>query len=1379
MNKLVFPPFTMTTVVNNSPETRVLVAHGRVLPSSSASRRRTRTCLRYGASARQARTRRISAWGAALAVLLLVSGRAFAQEQYQGLCAQIKIVISQELTLERIGFLATLQITDNDSTDPITDFAANLTFENHLLSTNGVVDDSSSLFFVQPPTLQNIQDVNGAGVIGPSQTATISWFIIPTVNAGGTSPAGVRYQVGAQLSGKLRGVEIPAATLQVFPAPITVQPDAQLQITYFTPRDVQGDNPFTPQVESPIPFTFGVLVQNVGYGSAHHVVIQSQQPKIAENKQNLLIIAQLLGSRVNDSALSNANLTVDLGDLNPGQTSKGAWDEIVSLSGTFLSVNATYTHATSLGGEKTSLIKSVKAYLFSHEVLDDRPGRDNIRDFLADTSGTLDSIQNLIPDSIYESEGNVQPVNLLTNVAIASPGNPFQINLTADFSGWGYMRLDDPGQALLPLGTVIRSDGKVLNTNNYWTSIHYEPITNFKHTYLNILDLVDLGNYSYTVTYTNVPVDTNPPVTTLLFAGASTLVNGVYYITPQTQMYFVSQDANPVSIYYSLTNSPFLPAYPFQLSAPGQYSVTYYAVDTSGNRETNQTATLVVAGPSALGFAGVTVPSQPMVVAGDALSIRPGTVPITFQSAPNPTPVNAQVDIFQGAVGWATVAGVPSSPTANSSASLTIGGAQVDYYRYRLNQGGWSTERPISAPLVLTGLSVGSNTVSVLGRSQYGGYLDPTNAVIVGWVVDPAAPATTVTGVPATPTHSASAQINVGGANVSAYRWTLNNSYYRPATAAANPLVLDNLNNGLQSLLILGTISGVEQPTNNPTTASWTIDPLYGSDFSTLPAVRSVTYSNVGNAPIVFNWDGRNGAGVIQPPGWYTVRITLADPIGHTNFTTALAQIGSLSGTNLILADVVRGPQNPYARRRWAVWQDQSDGTWPIYAQDVTAANSPILKLTSGTLSQQNPRTDGRSVVWQARQLNGNWDIYFSDMTATNGPQALTSTLNLDEVNPAIDWPWVVCQTRATGNPNAPWLLRAYNLANSQSFLVSSSTQDEIDPDVQAGRVVWQDFRDVGYGEIYFHNLETGEARRITTNTFGQYHPAIYDNWIVWQDNRNTELDIYGFDLLCQREVQITSTPEDEMQPYLNGPWLVCMENSLGPQTFNARLIHLPSFRAVPVTRTATQKSFPALADGFAVWQEALTNLTRIVAAPLPALQPVFQNRNAVVVTDGMVSLTGNAFGLLSLWGSNAVREITQYTSLTPQVTSQTAYFTNGAPSGVNFSLTPGSFLWIKFDEQRVLDLGLSAASALNLAAGANVFGYTHFPDSYSAYQLLRQLGFGNAVAVRMLDSESGQWLVAQVQNGNLIGNDFPIPNVSVLMLELANPVNQFVPQSP
>src|ERR1039458_7862781 len=66
---------------------------------------------------------------------LLLAVAAPAQQQQSGVCAPVKIQILQQLTLERVGFLATLTITDNTANNPITDFAANLTFENPLLST--------------------------------------------------------------------------------------------------------------------------------------------------------------------------------------------------------------------------------------------------------------------------------------------------------------------------------------------------------------------------------------------------------------------------------------------------------------------------------------------------------------------------------------------------------------------------------------------------------------------------------------------------------------------------------------------------------------------------------------------------------------------------------------------------------------------------------------------------------------------------------------------------------------------------------------------------------------------------------------------------------------------------------------------------------------------------------------------------------------------------------------------------------------------------------------------------------------------------------------------------------------------------------------------
>src|SRR5690625_1229110 len=190
--------------------------------------------------------------------LLMTMTTVSAQQQFQGWCAPVKMEILQEMTLERIGFEATLTVTNNQGQDAITDFFAELTFEDPSLSEDGKTNDASDFFFVRKPTMSSINAVDGSGVIGASKTATIRWFIIPKPTAGGTDPNGKRFRVGARIGGKLGGIDIPKDQMFVFPDTITVKPEPELDITYFLPRDVQGDNPFTPEVEPPVPFTLGV-----------------------------------------------------------------------------------------------------------------------------------------------------------------------------------------------------------------------------------------------------------------------------------------------------------------------------------------------------------------------------------------------------------------------------------------------------------------------------------------------------------------------------------------------------------------------------------------------------------------------------------------------------------------------------------------------------------------------------------------------------------------------------------------------------------------------------------------------------------------------------------------------------------------------------------------------------------------------------------------------------------------------------------------------------------------------------------------------------------------------------------------------------------------
>ncbi len=1316
-------------------------------------------------------TRALKTWIAALALLWALPGRA--AQQFQGVCAVVKIEILQELTLERIGFLATLEITNNEVDASITNFSADLTFENPKLSTEDEVNDASDLFFVQPPKLSGIDAIDGTGVIRPGQTAKVEWFIIPKIAAGGTTPDGVVYRVGAQLAGSLNGEPIPPELLEVIPDTITVKPEPQLEITYFQPRDVQGDDPFTPDVvETPIPFTLGVLVKNAGYGPARSVKVVSQQPRIVENRQRLLLVAQLIGARVDDQPLDRASLTVNLGDIDPGRCRKGAWDMITSLSGEFVEFRASYTHASELGGRETSVIKSLDAYFIAHEVLNDQPGRDDLLDFLADTVPDPENI----PDFLYETDCNVVPVNHLTNVDLVSyDGTKAVVRVVADFENWGYVRLDDPAQARYPIARVVRSDGKVLNEHNVWTNVRYRRSDNARLAYLNLFDFVGLGTYEYTVYYQPPDSDTVPPVTELYFAGPVERAGGVAYVTPDTQLYFIAEDESTVATYYRLDDeAEFRPAYPFRITEPGQHRVWYYSEDVFGNREAVRMDLVTVAGePPAI--ASFSADTDRIVFAGDAVTVRSTAMNIAFDPAGAGGTLTAQAHVYGGAYGWVTVTGVPVSPTPSADAALTIGGDNVDFYRYRLGGGAWSAERPVSEPLSLTGLS-GAVTVAVLGRSRYGDYPAEDQAVAVSWTVDPDAAPLEVSGVPPTPTRSQSAELRFSGFPYYCYR--VDGGGYGPASET-DGITLERLVTGEHRVEVLPRSSELEAcPGDEPGYAvRWQVAPQYGWEFPKSERVREVDLGEVGPGTASFTWDGRDDVGAVVPPGWYTVQITVRDALGQATSAVHLVEVGEMLADGVVLAD--GGLQlRPDAAGTWVVWQEQRpDGNWDVRAVDLAASPRGPLWIASGPRDQERPRTDGRWVVWQDRRPDGSWDVRAWELGSGSDPVAVTDTPGVDETRPDVDWPWVVYQRRAADDPDAPWQVWAHNLLTGESGPVDSTTQDQKDPAVHAGRVVWQDLRDVGNGEIYLRNLEgTGPSVRLTNDPGGQFHPDVFGDWVVWEDNRNLQVDLYGFDLLRGAEVRLTDTPFDETTPGVNGAWVVYAEDSAGETRNNLRILSLWNRASVQLTNADSDKATPAMASGRVVWADDRSGVWQVMGAELTGLQPVFHNRNLVAVTPEMADLQQNAFALLERWHREAgVTEITRYITLLPEPVAETASWSNG-PVGVNFGLKPGSFLWVGFDDTRILDLGSGACGGLDLQEGVNVVGYTCFPDGYSAYRLIRDLGTDTVSAVRVLDAGTGRWRVALVRGGQLTGEDFPIPRVAVVMVDMAQAVPAWQP---
>ena len=291
--------------------------------------------------------------GAAIALGLAFSAplRVLAQ---QTICAVVKLQIQQQATLEREGFDANLQISNNLPTQPLT----NLKVQIFIKDSTGKSADSS--FFVKVSSLAGTSAVDGTGVVQSSASATIDWLIIPSSGTGGTNPVGQQYAVSAVISAISNGA---AQNITTFAANITVHPQPVLKLEYAIPYEVFGQEPLLlPNTITPVePYPLAVRATNIGFGTANNFQIQSAQPQIIDNKQGLAVDFKLLGTVVNGQTIPNT-LLIPFGNVAPNQVSQGAWVMASSLSGRFISFTSTFTHAADLGGNLTSLLQSVTTY---------------------------------------------------------------------------------------------------------------------------------------------------------------------------------------------------------------------------------------------------------------------------------------------------------------------------------------------------------------------------------------------------------------------------------------------------------------------------------------------------------------------------------------------------------------------------------------------------------------------------------------------------------------------------------------------------------------------------------------------------------------------------------------------------------------------------------------------------------------------------------------------------------------------------------------------------------------------------------------------------------------------------------------------------------
>jgi len=173
----------------------------------------------------------------------------------------------------------------------------------------------------------------------------------------------------------------------------------------------------------------------------------------------------------------------------------------------------------------------------------------------------------------------------------------------------------------------------------------------------------------------------------------------------------------------------------------------------------------------------------------------------------------------------AVVSPAPASLTRATSYRIQVTGAGVVSYRYRLNNGPWSSEQSIESSIEFDVIDETEHVLEVVGKNASETWQSEQEATAVSWIIDTTPPAAVLSNHPRGVIGPAQVDIIVGGMDVAAFRYALDDGELSAAAPVSKPIVLPELADGPHTLKVVGSdrISNW-QAEENATAISWTVD---------------------------------------------------------------------------------------------------------------------------------------------------------------------------------------------------------------------------------------------------------------------------------------------------------------------------------------------------------------------------------------------------------------------------------------------------------------------------------------------------------------------------------------------------------------------------
>lgn len=296
---------------------------------------------------------------------------------------KLVLEIPQELSLERQAFEARLKMSNG-----IIDFE-NIRVDLEFMDENSSNADNN--FNTVIKSIEGLDAIDGTDTLEMGTAANVKWLIGALENAGGTKEIGKKYKVRAVINAKYKGDTIDSIYSEW--KEITVKPEPKLKLTYYLPKDITANKPFNLILD----------IENIGYGIAQNVKIDSLTPKLT-NYDN---------SYSQADRIKVVDVTGDqIGNISPGETRSIKWTLVSDVNGSFTVATAEFTHEDPYGLNLPSLIV------------------DPVEVILVDDMEFRDAFCELIfVDSLYMTNKGYQPNPIKVKAVLNNVSDEVQSNI--------------------------------------------------------------------------------------------------------------------------------------------------------------------------------------------------------------------------------------------------------------------------------------------------------------------------------------------------------------------------------------------------------------------------------------------------------------------------------------------------------------------------------------------------------------------------------------------------------------------------------------------------------------------------------------------------------------------------------------------------------------------------------------------------------------------------------------------------------------------------------------------------------------------------------------------------------------------------------------